>query len=125
MKVHKFVIVTSFYHDEEAFHFQSHESLRRLSILANDQLRLCIPVVQGFEDTLVLQTNCCFAWKSPLILNQSFFTSLNENDDYAYQGVLIFFHLIMCDLHDVRFAAYPGFTKLYEDIRKLLYWPKV
>ena len=50
MKVHKFVIVTSFYHDEEAFHFQSHESLRRLSILANDQLRLCIPVVDtGLE----------------------------------------------------------------------------
>jgi len=29
------------------------------------------------------------------------------------------------EVHDVRFAAHPGFTKVYEDIRKLVYWPKM
>ena len=32
--------------------------------------------------------------------------------------------LIMHDLHAVPFGAHPGFTKVYEDIRELLYWPK-
>jgi len=31
----------------------------------------------------------------------------------------------MHELHDVPFAAPPGFTKVYEDIKKLLYWPKM
>jgi len=30
----------------------------------------------------------------------------------------------MHELYDVPFAAHPGFTKVYEDIRELLYWPK-
>jgi len=33
-------------------------------------------------------------------------------------------HLVMHELHDLPFAAHPGFTKVYEDIRKLLYWAK-
>jgi hypothetical protein len=37
--------IRSFCHDEEAFDFQSHE---RRSTLADDQVRLGIPVLQGF-----------------------------------------------------------------------------
>jgi hypothetical protein len=33
--------------------------------------------------------------------------------------------LIMHEPHDVPFAVHPGFTKVYEDIRKLLYWSKM
>jgi len=32
--------------------------------------------------------------------------------------------LIMHELHDIPFAAHLGFTKVYEDIRKLLFLPK-
>ena len=33
--------------------------------------------------------------------------------------------LIMHEPHDVLFVAHPGFTKVYKDITKLQYWPKM
>jgi hypothetical protein len=44
--------------------FQSQERSWRSSTLTHDQLRLCIPVLQGLVGSLLLQANCWLSWKS-------------------------------------------------------------